>query len=360
MKKRCKLVSKFAVSFISVLLISSLFCFSASAEELQSNGYNLHPLSGTMTLSFFQNGSLSQWVALTPAEGNVYSFANTSSSTADQITFSAVESGFDIVFNQVLYDYYFVVTVFADSTTSDFTFFPDYMSCQTYPCDDPNKWYAFQELSSKHFDTQSSRGYTIIGRLNRSLTSSRIQQISMSSRLFPDDVFTIPANLKLSCSVIEVPKNSVTASDITSIINAITNQTSSIINNANSNTEDITNNLTQNFTELFDITINGTDETDSTVSDFNEVFDDFNDRISEWEEFDDSIISDWNDANSDYQTQLSDFQLSTSLLKAGNWLSTSMQHIYDDSSDYKMLWLVPLLFGIPILLFVIKRGSDDE
>lgn len=352
------------MSFISILCVTSLFCIVGSAEELQSNGYDLHPLSGYLTMSVFTDSTNVQWDAVRPPDGsNIYQFENTAYNTIDQLTFSCVtqnSQGFDVLINQTLYDYYFVVTVFADSATnSTFSFYPDYMSCQTYPCDDGSKWYAFLELSSKHFDTQYSRGFTIIGRLNRTLTSSRITQISMSSRLYPEDYFTIPANLKFSCSVIEVPKNSVTASDITSIINAITNQTTSIINNANSNTEDITNNLTQNFTELFDITINGTDDTDSTVSDFDDVFSDFNDKIADWEEFDDSIISDWNDANSEYQTQLSDFNLSTSLLKAGNWLSTSMQNIYDNSSDYKMLWLVPLLFGIPILLFVIGKGREE-
>lgn len=362
MKKFFKNHFKKLVSFISVLCVTSLFCIVGSAEELQSNGYDLHPLSGYLNLNIYNGLTSVGWDADPPPVGNIYQFDNVSYSSIDQITFSAMtpnSQGFDVLFNQVLYDYYFIVTVFADvSNNEEFTFYPDYMSYQTYPCDSGSRWYAFLNLNTKHFDTPYSRGFTIIGKMQSTTTSSRLTQISMRNR-DSSSGYTFPANIKFSCSVIEVPKNSVTASDITSIINAITSQTSSIINNANSNTQDITNNLTQNFTELFDITINGTDDTDSTVSDFDDVFSDFNDNISELEEFDDDIISDWNDANSEYQTQLSDFNLSTSLLKAGNWLSTSMQRVYDDSSDYKMLWLVPLLFGIPILLFVISKGREE-
>lgn len=179
-------------------------------------------------MTMFTDHNNVQWSAVMPDSGNVYTFSNTAYSAIDQLTFSAVSGqsyGFDVLINQSLYDYYFVVTVFADNATNvDFTFYPNYMSCQTYPCDVGSKWYAFMEITTKHFDTAASRGFTIVGRLNRTITSSRITQISMSTR-DSDLYYTVPANLRFKCNVIEVPKNAVTSSDIQSIIGKIDEQT---------------------------------------------------------------------------------------------------------------------------------------
>lgn len=106
--------------------------------------------------------------------------------------------------------------------------------------------------------------------------------------------------------------------------------------------------------------VEGSVDSNNAVENFNSVFDDFNSGISNLNSFDDSILGEFNSANSSYKTQLNNFTLSSSLLNAGNFLSTSMQTVYDSSSDYKMLWLVPLLFGIPILLFVIRKIGDDK
>lgn len=210
----------------------SVNVFAAEAPEsgvtLQSTGYDLHPLEGNMTMTMFTDHNNVQWSAFMPDAGNVYTFSNTAYSAIDQLTFSAVSGqsyGFDVLINQSLYDYYFVVTVFADNATNaDFTFYPNYLSCQTYPCDVGSKWYAFMDITTKHFDTAASRGYTIVGRLNRTITSSRITQISMSTR-DSDLYYTVPANLRFKCNVIEVPKNAVTSADIQSIIGKIDEQT---------------------------------------------------------------------------------------------------------------------------------------
>ena len=105
---------------------------------------------------------------------------------------------------------------------------------------------------------------------------------------------------------------------------------------------------------------NGNDATSDAVSDFNEVFEQFNQELDNWEAFDDEILGEFESANEQYLTELQNFELSASLLNAGNWLSTSMQTVYDNSSDFKMLYLVPLLFGLPILLFVIKKQGGDK
>lgn len=285
MRKFFKNHFKKFVSFISVLCVTSLFCIVGSAEELQSNGYDLHPLAGDLKLTMFRDlGSIS-WDASRPLSGNIYNFENIAQTSVDQITFSAISGnsyGFDILFNQVLYDYYWVVTVFADSSTSEeFTFYPNYMSCQTYPCDIGSKYYGFQDIVTKHFDTPLSRGFTIIGRMNRQITSSRVTQISMNTR-DSELYYTIPANIRFSCSVIEVPKNSVTSSDITSIINAINNQTQSIIDNSNNNTEQLINNINSNFTQFIEI---------AGESEF-VIDDDDNSSIDELIDKEDSLIAD--------------------------------------------------------------------
>lgn len=214
----------------------SVNVFAAEAPEsgvtLQSTGYDLHPLEGNMTMTMFTDHTNVQWSAVVPDGGNVYTFSNVAQASVDQLTFSAIAGqsyGFDVLINQSLYDYYFVVTVFADnSTNADFTFYPTYMSCQTYPCDVGSKWYGFQDITTKHFDTITSRGYTIIGRLNSQITSSRVVQVSMSVRN-SDLYYTVPANLRFKCNVIEVPKNAVTSADIQSIIGKIDEQTDVIV-----------------------------------------------------------------------------------------------------------------------------------
>lgn len=109
-----------------------------------------------------------------------------------------------------------------------------------------------------------------------------------------------------------------------------------------------------------DVIENGNDETQDAVSDFEEVFDDFNEELENIEDFDNQVIEDFTAANDEYLSQLEDFSLTGSLFNAANWLSISMQDIYDNSSDYKMLWLVPLLLGVPLMILFLKKGGDNE
>lgn len=141
------------------------------------------------------------------------------------------------------------------------------------------------------------------------------------------------SRIKITGSVIAVPKE--TSDESTNaIIDAIHDQT--------------------------DVIENGNDETQDAVSDFEEVFDNFNEELENIEDFDNQVIEDFTAANEEYLTQLENFSLSGSLLNAGNWLSSSMQTIYDNSSDYKMLWLVPLLLGVPLMILFLKKGGDNE
>ena len=106
--------------------------------------------------------------------------------------------------------------------------------------------------------------------------------------------------------------------------------------------------------------LSGDRESNSAVANFNSIFADFNSELDNIDNFDTTVFNEFNTSNTQYLTQLSNFNLSNSVLSAGTWLSSSMQTVFDNSSDYKMLWLVPLLFGIPILIFITKKSKGDS
>lgn len=247
----------------------------------------------------------------------------------------SIAPGFNPSFNLEVYDYYLAFNIYFSDSRS-------YLNVDIVNLFAPKKSASYDEQEFDLLDVRTANGYfndndiydgvvTVVGRIPdeyNSLPISDILLICNGGRIYASQYNEITSFLY------QVPKGT-DEEVVNSLIDAINNQ-SDLIENGNSGTQ-------------------------SNISDFNQVFDEFNNELENWEAFDDEIIGEFNDANEQYLNELNNFELSDSLLLAGNWLSTSMQTVYDASSDYKMLWLVPLLFGLPILLFVIKKsGGDNE
>lgn len=206
----------------------------------------------------------------------------------------------------------------------------------------------------------NNMGYYVTCKLNALDVNSTIGSLN----LVFDNTYSIGNSVRICYIVYAVPKSAgATSSDISALIQAINSQTTTLngsIGGVNSSIQSGTATLDGTLQEGNDLMENGNSDTQSTVSDFNEVFEDFNEELDNIEQFDELILDEFNSANENYLNELDNFELSSSLLNAGNWLSISMQTVYDNSSDFKMLWLVPLLFGIPVLILFVKKENNSE
>lgn len=286
--------------------------------------------------------------SVSPNEAYYYNFSN-NSATGIRFFNTIFLATWDVMFDNVNYDYY--VSLIVDSQSDDsFSFRPDRINVRRLNDDgsiNDSRMEDFHIYEYNGWNTGGrSKGYRILAKFPDSFGYS-IRGFSMLN----DNLGSLPSNINVSVVIIQTNKDS-SAEMVNAIVQAINNQTDDLggrIDGTNDRIDE-TNDLIQD----------GDKGTQSAITDFNEVFEDFNEELENWEQFDDEIIGEFESANTEYLTELNNFSLSGSLLNAGNWLSTSMQTVYDNSSDYKMLWLVPLLFGIPILLFIIRKNGDDE
>lgn len=340
-----KHIRKYMTIFCSLLIIP-LFSFHSYALEATYPQYNLDVprlYSTTISSNFVlgDNYVYSYEGSHTLTDGLVIRMWSDDSETDNTLAFPVMPD---------LYDYYIYASFGQRSTGGTFapnsivlcngrgtSTYPTYLS-DTY-------FYKTQFLGADAYYNMIK--YNFIAKLN--VTEDKNNYYFGGIKF--EGAGTISSVSYFEFTVFLVPKGDTVAVD--NIVSAINNQTAELGGKLDGIDDGI-----QHGNDLIE---NGTDKTQSAVTDFNEVFEDFNNELDKVEEFDAEILDEFNAANEEYLTQLNNFELSASLLNAGNWLSTSMQTIYDNSSDYKMLWLVPLLFGIPILLFVVKKsGGDDE
>lgn len=265
------------------------------------------------------------------------------------LTYKLHSSEFTYSYNYEAYDYYFAINYFFNNENSYFNC--DDIRVATY---NENDVYIYSQLTNMSYDNTTMhvndiyyKVFSAIGKLPSSYGQHSVQRIYVRG-----DGYVGNADYnECTCYLYQVPKNTSTE-EVNALITAINNQT----NQLSSDLGSIDNSIIQGN----EIAENGNDTTQENVTEFTEVFEDFNAELDEIESFDDEIIGEFEAANTEYLTTLNNFELTHSVLNAGNWLATSMQTIYDSSSDYKMLWLVPMIFGIPILLFIGKKIKGDD
>lgn len=325
-----KHIRKYIPALCSLFLIP-LFSFNAFAYSATYPQYNYSlPNIGVRFLSSDGTYSAVGFPSRVDTVQDVYSINYSHISVMDEYLFysnSASPNNATWVIPYLPdYDYYFLANYYFEDQTLDFNI-SDFKLC--YSIDSTVYEHIISNVNIIPYSIDSRHGYTMMCKIDSFSTDAGLY----SHRMYFDDEFSVINKLQFyTASVFVVPKGDTQALD--NIAEAINNQT--------------------------DIIENGTSDTQSAVDNFTSVFDDFNQELENWEQFDDEVIGEFDEANTGYMNELSNFSLSGSLLNAGNWLSTSMQTVYDNSSDYKMLWLVPLLFGIPILLFIIRKNGDDE
>lgn len=231
--------------------------------------------------------------------------------------------------NTDLYNYYFVGDIGIQSSMTDFNF----TGVDLYygVMSDGFTMYSPHTITdvkiTPYNGVHYKFGYSFTGKIESLDINSAISAVKLNW-----DLVNFVGQIRFNFGILCIEKSA--SCDVDSIITAIQQQ----------------NNLIEN----------GNDETDDVVTDFNEVFEEFNTQLEEIETFETQFTDDFNAANETYLSELSQFAMPYGVINAGNWLSTSMQTIYDNSDDYKMLWLVPLLLGVPLVIFFFKRGDNSE
>lgn len=166
-----------------------------------------------MTVDMYHYGTFKGSGVSQPVN-NVYHF-NNPAAEAREIAVGNANYGFDTVLNFKIYDYYLVVSFWADvSDESEFTFTPSRMAFRQTPCDDSSQWWVCNDYSLYHFDSLSQIGFTAIGKVNSGMGSSLLGNFNLIDQ---GDTYKIPANLYMSGVLIPIEKSS-TAADLSAIL----------------------------------------------------------------------------------------------------------------------------------------------
>lgn len=341
-----KRIRKYMTIFCSLLFIP-VFCINSYAYT----SYDNFPINlGVVVNINNRSGTGYSSASILPNEENVYSVSHTLTNNVYALSF-VLNEAYSIPVDIDVFNYYLVGSVYSGvSDINKFLFFPDVIRVIANNHDNTNVNLPISDERFYHNDADNWKGFSYSCKLDLSDYTS-FRRIYMDARN-TTGTLTLPASLSFEMSVIALPKSMTDGDATAAIVAAINNQTSQLSSQLGE--------IDSGIDKGNDLIENGTDETQSAVTDFNEIFEDFNEELDKVEEFDTEILDEFNAANEQYLTELNNFTLSGSLLNAGNWLSTSMQTVYDNSSDYKMLWLVPLLLGIPLLILFIKRSDNNE
>lgn len=109
--------------------------------------------------------------------------------------------------------------------------------------------------------------------------------------------------------------------------------------------------------EQTDMIEKGNAGTQSGINDFNSVMQDFNSELTNIEDFNNSIFDGFSDYSSDINSSISGFSFSSGLLSCATWFSTQVQQYFDNSGEFKLVFLLPFLLGVPYLIINLSRAE---
>lgn len=109
--------------------------------------------------------------------------------------------------------------------------------------------------------------------------------------------------------------------------------------------------------EQTDIIEHGNAGTQSGINDFNSIMQDFNSELGNVEDFNNSIFDGFSDYSSDINSSISGFSFSSGLLSCATWFSGQLQSYFDSSGEFKMVFLLPFLLGVPYLIINLSRAE---
>lgn len=255
------------------------------------------------------------------------------------------DSGFELPFDFEKNNYYISFAHTTNHSSTGYEFVPTDFYLLYYDSSGVQVNVSLNIISQSSMSSNQVDGIMLIAEIPFIPSSNLLgMRVTGLGTIYTDDLWSIAS------FVYEFPKSD--GNSTQDIITAINNQTSSLGGKLDG--------IDSGIDKGNDLIENGTDETQQAVTDFNEVFEDFNTQLEEIESFETQFTDDFNTANETYLNELSQFTMPYGVINAGNWLSTSMQTVYDNANDYKMLWLVPLLLGVPLVIFFFKRGDNSE
>lgn len=111
---------------------------------------------------------------------------------------------------------------------------------------------------------------------------------------------------------------------------------------------------------IAELIANGRSGTPFVVDRANQAIDDFNSSAGTINQWEDNMLSDFNTNAGSINSQASDFSFSSQFLTASTWVANQMQLGYTKSSDFRMFWIYPILFGIALVFIGGGIGHKRE
>ena len=375
-KEKLKKFIPFCFTFLFFLL-SPVHSYAAETNALE-NSWMLHNADYQFTMSFKENGVQKDFTHepitndLLTNNDYHYVFNNGSFWRVNDVSFYNLESRFLFEYAPDVYDYYFIAYVYQPidvysssgaifdlgnnykNTTSLSFLYADF-GMLTY---DNLYSYLAQDVSVYSFTSDDTKGYTFVSRLPSSIPSSSSSNWPVGFRIhsFNSNGYDIGDNLCLKGLILALPIDS-SESSFNSIL--------SILQEIELDTSDILETLTYSIFELFgyglpddmggsgSITgqdsltigsnlIGGNTQLDSFINQYTQVEQSMHDKFLQNQTTVSSNFSGWSWG---------------SLATAVDWTSDYLNDIYDNSGDFRTMFMYPILAGIA-LIFIGRQGMS--
>lgn len=321
-----------------LLLCTSISVFAADFSAY--NGYNVYystlesPNTSMLYISRYTNGVTTDlFNKVTSYVDGVHHVDNTTLQGANVVRLTHNGGEFYFPINNEIFDYY-IVGVYQSVDAND-SFWPN--RC-TLTCLDNSGNYFYPEYYFSASDagiipnnTNLLRGFSFYFKVDFSnfagFSSIALNQTYNSN-------LVIGKNVNLGLSIVEIHK-SATDDDVNSIITAINNQTTQQNNNFN--------NFMGSGSQFGGTTsgiLSGNDELSGFIDDYTEVEQSMYDKFTENQTAVSGNFSGWSWG---------------SLSTAVDWTSDYLNRIYDNSGDFRTMFMYPILAGIA-LVFIGRQG----
>lgn len=305
---------------VPALLCPVLF-FRCSLSSYAYTSYDNFPYN----IDYLEIYIGSQYNSISKTDDNKYFFDNPAVNSNIISIMTLYEYIFSIPVNIDVFDYYVVASVFAsDVGDIDFTFFPQSMVVgYGGHLSGERIEFPISNVNFYHLDNDKYKGFSSSCKIDLSSSSTIgfIRFLNSSSLYFPE-------NLICEFSVIALPKGLSSGDVNQAIVNAINNQTNSIMN-AGSGFGGTTSGI-----------LSGNDELSGFIDDYTEVEQSMYDKFTENQSTVSGNFTGW---------------AWGSLSTAVDWTSDYLNRIYDNSGDFRTMFMYPILAGIA-LIFIGRQG----
>lgn len=358
---------------VAFMVFSPVQTFAAESNSGLSNAWILHNSDYEFTMEVKLSsswGGLSDTYVSAPLSSEqisnddfIYNFSNPEYLTGvNSISFYDIDSRFNFEFAPNIYDYYLITSVY-NSFPEGSPYNPSYIDfgnsipLLTFLLSSPSSTdfdtYNTASLSSSKFSSSDTSGYVFVSKMPTFSSNSNTWPVGFRIYLSSIDEFNIGSHLSMKGHIVALPKSSFNYSNI---LNQIYNELISIDGNVSSIYELIQiflvvglldpetgtsgSFLGQDTETIIGGLIGKNPELDGYIQQYTEVEQSFLQKYTENQSVVSGDFSNWSWG---------------SLSVAVDWTSDYLNSIYDNSGDFRTMFMYPILAGIA-LIFIGRQG----